>query len=136
MNLELSKEQFRVLQDLVYSGNWVINANRETDLIKKYDEMESYIFSKCADFGFKELCEKFGDRYGPTVAFDESGIMDFVDEYNEETVFQEMAEELAYRDAPGGLGQEELNDYIDARYDRYMKEFEENGFENVSIDLD
>ena len=136
MNIEFSKEQFRNLLDLVYAGNWVINANRETELIKKYDTLESYIFSKCDEFGFKELAEKDEDESYPSGEFDESGIMDYVEDYNEDTVLQELAEQLSYRDAPKVLSEDGLADYLDERYDIYMKEFDENGLENVTVNLD
>ena len=41
MNIELSRQQFRYLLDLVYIGNWVLNSTRENDRIKEYDQVES-----------------------------------------------------------------------------------------------
>ena len=51
MNLELSEKQYRYLLDLVYIGNWVMNSTRENDRIREYDEVESLIFSHCAQHG-------------------------------------------------------------------------------------
>ena len=37
MKLELTDRQFRYLLDLVYIGNWVLNATRGDDRIEEYD---------------------------------------------------------------------------------------------------
>ena len=39
MNLELTNKQLRPLLDLVYIGNWVLNATRGDDRIQEYDEV-------------------------------------------------------------------------------------------------
>jgi len=136
MNIEFSKEQFRDLLDLVYTGNWLINANRDEPVIKKYEDLQSYIFSKCGEFGYKEYTEKYCDEFCPSANFDESGIMDLVDEYNDNALFEELAEELSYRDAPIGLSKDELGDFVDKNYDRYIEEFTENSLDNVYVKLD
>ena len=47
MKLELTDRQFRYLLDLVYIGNWVLNATRGDDRIEEYDQVESAVFSHC-----------------------------------------------------------------------------------------
>lgn len=136
MNIELTKEQFRSLLDLVYAGNWMINSNRDADIVKKYSDLESYVFSKCGEFGFKEFMEDDGGTSYPSSRFDESGIMDYIDDYNEDTTLQELAERLSYRDVPHTLDDDEIGDYLEGKYEAYMHEFDENGFENISVDLE
>lgn len=136
MNIELTKEQFRSLLDLVYAGNWMINSNRDTETIKKYSDIESYIFSKCGEFGFKGFMEDDDGKCYPSSRFDESGIMDYIDDYNEDTTLQELAERLAYRDVPHTLDDDEISDFLETKYESYMHEFDENGFDNISVDLE
>ena len=133
MTIDFSEEQFRALLDLVYAGNWMMNANREEDTIQEYEDLQSHVFSKCAEFGCGKFAEKYRSEYCPSAAFDETGIMDRIDEYTDDTMFEALAEELAYRDAPENLDKEKLGDFIEAQYDRYLKEFSDNGLEHVSV---
>jgi phosphosulfolactate synthase (CoM biosynthesis protein A) len=60
--------------------------------------------------------------------------MDMIDDYNEDILFGTLAEALSKREVPAQLDGEERMDYIEAQYDKYMKEFDENGFDNISVD--
>lgn len=110
-----------------------MNSNHDNGVIEKYEDMESYIFARCEEAGFGDLSEKYGKKFCPSALFDESGIMDFIDDYDQQTVCQQLGEELAYKDAPKGLSEDELGDFLEKRYDVYMKEFEENGLDNVYL---
>ena len=44
MEIKFTKEQYENLMKLVYLGNWMINAIRTDDRVKKYDELKHYIF--------------------------------------------------------------------------------------------
>ena len=52
MELELTRKQFRRLLDMAYIGNWILNSTRGEDRFKDYDEVESLLFGKAAEFTF------------------------------------------------------------------------------------
>ena len=41
MQLNLTNREFRLLLDMVYIGNWVLNSTRGEDRFRPYDELES-----------------------------------------------------------------------------------------------
>ena len=135
MNMELTKKQFRRLLDLAYIGNWILNSTRGDDRIKDYDEVESLLFSHCAQNGMPGLAEKTDGEVLPSRAFSEGGIHEAIMDY-EDTVFYEiLAEELAHRDIDGDP--ESNGDYeaLAERINDYIAEFEQHGIDNILIDF-
>ena len=133
MNIELTDKEFRFLLDLVYIGNWILNATRGDDRIEEYDRIESKLFGLCSGTPLASLVEK---RLGiplPSRAYAEGGIQDAIAYYEDGVFFDILADELAKRD----MGYPELTgeNYAEltARMERYLAEFNENGLENVSI---
>lgn len=53
-DIKFTTDQFEALLKLAYIGNWIINANRTSDRIKEFEEVEAYLFSKTALFGLEE----------------------------------------------------------------------------------
>ena len=45
MQIDLTSKEFRLLLDLVYIGNWVLNSTRGEDRFQDYDDLESKIFA-------------------------------------------------------------------------------------------
>lgn len=137
MEIKLSEKQFRRLLDLVYIGNWVLNAARGSDRIRDYDQVESLLFSQCLLHDMPDLVDVVRGVAVPSRAFNEGGIHEAILAY-EDTVFYEiLAEELSRRDmetedistqTPEGMV--ELNRRIDA----YLDEFEEHGTDNITVE--
>ncbi|MDR1116689.1 MAG: hypothetical protein LBL09_00370 [Oscillospiraceae bacterium] len=135
MNLELSKKQFRLLLDMIYIGNWVLNSTRGTDRITDYDEVESEVFSKCAENGMGALSENVNGAVRPSRAFSEGGIHEAIMDYEDTVFFEILAEELARRDMQTeGVGQEDVEELV-KRVGEYTLEFEANGLENINIEI-
>lgn len=136
MKLELTDRQFRYLLDLVYIGNWVLNSTRGDDRIEEYDQVESTVFSHCLPQGMSKLVERYRGSLIPSRAFAEGGIHDAIEQY-EDTVFYEiLAEELALKDLDGQPLTRENYEALMERIDVYLSEFDENGTEHVSVELD
>ena len=51
MQIDLTKQEFRTLLDLVYIGNWVLNSTRGEDRFQIYDDLESKLFALCKENG-------------------------------------------------------------------------------------
>ena len=134
MELHLTQKQFRRLLDLVYIGNWVLNSTRGDDRIEEYDEVESLVFSHCLDHGMTKLVELYEGELIPSRAFAEGGIHEAIMAYEDVTFFEILAEELALRDL--GEPTRENYDAIMDRMERYMGEFQENGTEHITVDME
>lgn len=136
MNLELTDQQFRYLLDLTYIGNWVMNSTRENDRIREYDEVESLLFSHCAAMGMKTLSERLNGEIVPSRAFADGGIHEVIEDYEDVTFYEILAQELALRDMDGEPLTRENYDHLMQRIDTYMDEFDEHGTDHISVDLD
>ena len=134
MKIELSEIEFRRLLDLAYVGNWVLNSIRGEDRIDIFDKVESKLFSQCESCGMESLVFKDGGKAYPSLAFVEGGIHDAIIDYEDQMFFHILAQELARRDLGDGddVNQEELNSRILA----YIAEFEQNGIDNILVDVD
>ena len=134
MELKLTPKQYRRLLELVYIGNWVLNSTRGEDRIKEYDEVESLIFSYCLNRGMTKLVELYNGELIPSRAFADGGIHEAIMAYEDVTFFEILAEELAMRD----LGEPTRENYeaLMDRMEQYMGEFEENGTDHITVDLE
>lgn len=136
MKIELSEQQYRYLLDLVYIGNWVVNSTRENDRIREYDAVESLIFSHCPAHGMGKLAERLDGEIIPSRAFADGGIHEAIADYEDVVFYEILAEELALRDMDGEPMTRETYNALMQRIDEYMGEFERNGTDHVSVDLD
>ena len=136
MKIELTEQQYRYLLDLVYIGNWVMNSTREDDRIREYDQVESLIFSHCLQHKMSKLVELYQGDLIPSRRFADGGIHEAIEQYEDIIFYEILAEELALRDLNGepltGENYKELMERIDV----YLSEFNRNGTDNISIDLD
>jgi hypothetical protein len=136
MEIKLTQKQFRRLLDLVYIGNWVLNSTRGDDRIRQYDEVESLIFSHCLSHGMSSLTELYEGELIPSRAFAEGGIHEAIMAYEDVTFFEILAQELALRDMDDPPITPENYDEIMERMGVYLMEFEQNGTDNISVDME
>ena len=136
MEIKLSEKQFRRLLDLVYIGNWVLNSTRGDDRIRQYDQVESLIFSHCLNHGMASLTELYEGELIPSRAFAEGGIHEAIMAYEDVTFFEILAQEMALRDMDDPPITPENYDEVMERMGVYLMEFEQNGTDNISVDLD
>ena len=136
MNLELSKKQFRRLLDLVYIGNWVLNATRGDQRFADYDEVESLLFGRAALEGMPNLAELYQGEIIPSKAFVEGGIHEAIAEYENAVFFDILAEDLARRDMNDVPIDESNYAELASRIETYIAEFEEHGTDRILVDTD
>ena len=136
MEIKLSEKQFRRLLDLVYIGNWVLNSTRGDDRIRQYDEVESLIFSHCLSHGMTSLTELYEGELIPSRAFAEGGIHEAIMAYEDVTFFEILAQEMALRDMDDPPITPENYDEVMERMSVYLMEFEQNGTDNISVDME
>jgi hypothetical protein len=135
MNIELSQKEFRQLLDMVYIGNWILNSTRGNDRFEDYDQLQEKLFSHCAFNGMTALIQSWNGHIYPSKAYEDGGIHEAIADYEDAVFFEILAEELARRD----MDSEHLNPddvtELTSRMDEYINEFEQNGVDNITIDL-
>ena len=136
MNIELSKKQFRRLLDLVYIGNWILNSTRGDQRFKDYDDVESLLFARAALEGMPALAELYQGEIIPSKACVEGGIHEAIAEYENNVFFDSLAEDLARRDMNDPLIDESNMAELTSRMEVYISEFEKNGTNNITVDMD
>ena len=57
MNIELTSKEYRLLLDMVYIGNWILNSTRTDDRIEDYDLLQEKLFAKAPANGMRSLVE-------------------------------------------------------------------------------
>ena len=136
MKIELSRQQFRYLLDLVYIGNWVINSTRENDRIKEYDQVEALVFSHCLQEKMSKLVELYQGELIPSRAFADGGIHEVIEQYEDIIFYEILAEEMALRDMDGEPLTRENYSALMERIETYLSEFDRHGTDHISVDLD
>jgi len=145
MQIQFTKKQFENLLKLVHLGNWVANANRTDDRIKKYEDLQHYIFSFAKDFGFKDYVEdEYADKckFFPTATFEEdTDIDELLIDYDENIFWDEIIGRLAHRDFFSKYGIDKIKK-MDPRErfgkvcdceKKYAEEVEKHGIERLEI---
>ena len=129
MKIELTPREFRLLLDLVYIGNWVLNSTRGENRFQDYDDLESKIFSLSP-----KLSQVWNGTVVPSRAYAEGGIHDAIAFYEDNVFYEILAEELSRRD----MDYPEINDdnyaEIVTRMERYMSEFELSGVDHLVLE--
>ena len=133
MQLDLTSQEFRLLLDMAYVGNWVLNSTRGEDRFTPYDDIEAKLFAHSIPAGMPELLEVHPDGVSPSRAYVEGGIHEAIMDYEDAVFFEILAEELARRDMNNQvIGHENLGE-LAGRVDEYIAEFEQNGMDNISL---
>ena len=134
MQIDLSSKEFRLLLDMVYIGNWVLNSTRGEDRFADYDNLESKLFGLCKAANMKVLAEEWDGKTFPSRAYKEGGIHEAIGYYEDNVFYEILAEELSRRD----MDYPEINDdnyaEIVTRMERYMSEFELSGVDHLVLE--
>ena len=137
MNIELTNKEFRLLLDMVYIGNWVLNSARGNDRIVEYDQLQEKIFAHCACVpqNMSSLIQLWRGNIYPSREYEDGGIHEAIADYEDAVFYNILAEELARRDL--GLEDSDPEDFseLTARMDEYLAEFEKNGLNTINIDI-
>lgn len=145
MKIDLTKKQFEDLMKLVYLGNWMANAIRTDDRIKKYEDLQSHVFSYAKDLGFDEYVDDEDSNDGvfyPTRFFEEDTEVDQLrTEYDEDAFWSELPNRLGERDFYKKYTEKELKKMSREEYFlkmqeciiKWEEELEKNGIDRLGI---
>ena len=134
MQIDLTNKEFRMLLDMVYIGNWVLNSTRGEDRFKDYDDIESKLFALCHGTPLRSLAEVADGTTVPSRAYTQGGIHEAIAFYEDNVFYEILAEELSRRDMNyPEVTAENYSEIID-RMNRYMDEFEISGVDHLVLE--
>lgn len=134
MQIDLTKKEFRLLLDMVYIGNWVLNSTRGNDRFRQYDDIESKLFSLCPSNGMPILAEPWEGTIIPSRAYADGGIHEAIAFYEDNVFYEILAEELSRRDMEYPEITDENYDEVLRRMERYMAEFQTSGLDHLVLE--
>ena len=134
MQIELTNKEFRMLLDMVYIGNWILNSTRGEDRFQDYDNIESKLFALCHNTGLRALAQVQDGTTVPSQAYTQGGIHEAIDFYDDNIFYEILAEELSRRDMNYPEVTPENYGEIVERMNRYMDEFELSGVDRLVLE--
>ncbi len=135
MQLNLNSREFRLLLDMVYIGNWVLNSTRGDDRFQEYDDLESKLFALCREQGMKVLAEDWNGTVVPSKAYADGGIHEAIAYYEDNVFYEILAEELSRRDMNYPQITPENYWEIATRMEKYMTEFRNSGLDHLVLEV-
>lgn len=143
MKIECTKEEFKVLLDMVYAGNILINSMRsQEEKIEEYANMEQFFLSKAKEYGLENIAE-YDEEYSeyiPTREYEDEDFNGYIDEYETRVFWEELIMRLARRDALNYAGDVDqditkaaLKEMQLKLEDKYEEEIEANGIMNLKV---
>jgi hypothetical protein len=147
MNVEITKEEYIYVLDLLNIASWVLSSYRTTlePQIEKYDWIIQKFYALSREMGREDLIgyDPGRGKYHPTKAFeDTSRSLELIDEFVDHSFWDELIVRFAERDAAreaGGyekldlLSHEDRHALVDPFEERYAEEFNERGIEQLEI---
>ena len=145
MKLHLTKKEYRALLDLITVGDWVLHSHtvQDKDCSITHRAVMKKIFSYSSEMQCEDLVEydQKKDEGYETCAYEEVIQEAFIQPYNEETFWEELADRLAMRDAVREIGEDNLKTMeplrrvklLSDKTETYENEFEEHGLECLTL---
>ncbi len=144
MKINITRKQYMELLKLVFIGSWIADSHNTTSQKRVFDEIEQYILSQWKGFAAEDEVEYdpgSGQYYYTRNFEDNSGVMEIIDQYDEDTFWESLINRLAMRDFRKHYGEDkikamELEKIFEAQ-DPFVKKYEdeilENGLENIIL---
>ena len=98
--------------------------------------MQEKLFALCTRNGMSALISRWQGHIFPSLAYENGGIHEAIEQYEAAIFYELLAEELALRDLDGQPLTRENYDALMARIDAYLSEFDAHGTDRVTVDLD
>jgi hypothetical protein len=146
MKINFTKKEYRSLLDIIHIADWIMNSHsiEERKDTEEYEEVFQKLLACAKEMGYEDLIEyiKRNGKYYPTHKFEnESVAHQFIDEFQEDIFWEELATRLARRDLlktnPASssveLSEEEWFSAMIEAEEKWIKEFEEFGLDRISV---
>ena len=147
MNIDISKEEYRSLLDVLQMAEWVMHAHEEEKdpLTEPYDKVIQKFYALAKDMGQDHMVEydpKLQEYFLSLEFEDTSPSREFITEFTNETFWDELIHRLADRDIARKIGGYEQLDALSMTerfahegpiLSKYAQEFDDNGLERLEI---
>lgn len=144
--LELTRDDFLALLTVMQIADWVLHAHKteESDDSQDFRDLEQKVFALARSFGCDQLVEydEQAQQYFPTGEFEErSPGMELIEEFENESFWNELLERLTERDLLRQFGEKALQrldpETREQREEPYMRlyseEFATHGVSRLEI---
>ena len=126
---------------MIEIADWVMNAFHPTDRVdtKEYRSLRNKMLSYSEEMGMKDCYKKDGETYYETVEYEENAKhFDFMDEYDEQSFWEQLVTRFVDRDYAQQYGDEEVDFETKAHRlteieKRYADEINKFGLSNIVI---
>jgi hypothetical protein len=149
MNIEINKEEYRLLLDVFHIADWVLHAYKteEGPETEEYRDLEQKFLALAEEMGFGHFVayDREMNRYFPTREYEETTmVMDAIVDYDNESFWEELTERLALRDLIQQEGKDrvaamDFNERLirtESLRERYEKEFKRRGLDRLVLSPD
>jgi hypothetical protein len=147
MQIEMTEEEYRDLLDVLHMAEWMMHAHatEKDPATEPYDRVIQKLYAVAKTMGQDDLIEYDADarEYFATRKFDDTTLSwEFIDDFTEETFWDELIHRLTDRDLSRKVGGNELMDKLSMKerftlespiIEKYSKEFEERGLDRLEI---
>jgi hypothetical protein len=142
IQLELTEAEYRKLVESMYLADWVTNAHTVSDGVSNPYSLDQKIYKKAQSAGCGDLVD-YAEKekvFLPSRKLEEKG-HDVLDEYDEETFWEELVNRLAVRDIEEEKGPDALEKMspeeqfrlVSQMEERYQTESETYGIDRLEI---
>nr|VFJ52547.1 MAG: hypothetical protein BECKFM1743A_GA0114220_101044 [Candidatus Kentron sp. FM]VFJ70070.1 MAG: hypothetical protein BECKFM1743C_GA0114222_105415 [Candidatus Kentron sp. FM]VFK09523.1 MAG: hypothetical protein BECKFM1743B_GA0114221_101075 [Candidatus Kentron sp. FM] len=146
MKIDITKQEYRLLLDLLEIAHWVLDAHSTWDKeeTKPYTALIQKIYSHAKEMGCADIIvyDKKLAAYFPTREYEEDGEhRQFIEAFEEDSFWDELSHKLAFRDLIQQEGEVALErmDFMERAtkltefLSWYEEEFSDNGLTNVRV---
>ena len=141
MKINFTKKEYQILVTMIEIADWIMNAFHSNDRVdtKDHRSLRNKILTHADEMGMKGCYEKDGDAYYETYEYEENSQQSkFIDEYDEESFWEQLVTRLTNRDYVQQYGDEEVDFKTKAHRlteieKRYADEINNFGLSNIVV---
>ena len=146
MKIEISKGEYKTLLQIFELADWVLTAHKteEDKRHKLFHKLEQKLFSLADGMGYGSLIEYSKElrEYFPTRKYEDTcSVMEFIEEFEDDSFWDELIDRLAMRDTIREVGEVEFKaleiseriTLVESHKDIYWDEFEAHGLSRMYI---
>lgn len=148
MKIEINKEEYRALLDMLSIADWIMNAHeaKADSQPSAHEALKKKLFSYSTEMDATDIIQfsKEHNDYYETKDYEEHILDTFVTSYEDEFFWEELASRLAERDYVNKIGAANYSKMepmtrmsaVLELEDRYLNEFSEYGIDYLKINHD
>jgi len=111
MKINFTKNQYQLLTELIYIGNYVLEGRSTEQFRNQVNDLEDYIFSFAKDFHVEESMQKLEDTY----CFNkekEDIVQELINDYDNENFWEEFTTRMGNKELFNKINPEKYYIYL------------------------